>query len=59
MVDTHMDGIAEKRPSQSVARFAEAVGKPFRHLVMGIGNGRVVEIAAQDDRHPFVILEKS
>ena len=53
-----MDGIAEKRPSQSVARLAEAVGQPFRHLVMGVGDGRVVEVTAEDDRHLLVGVDE-
>ena len=49
MVDAHKKGIGMIADGGSVATLAETVDEVSAHCAMGIGDGAVVEVAADDD----------
>ena len=49
VVDAHIDGVAVERAADAVGRGAISVGEVATDAVVGIGDGRVVEVATDND----------
>ncbi len=58
VVDTHVYGVAVERPADAVARGAQGIGEACADLVVGVGDGRVVEVAHNDERLVFVAVDE-
>ena len=58
VVDADVEMVVVVTDAGAVACFAVAVGEVLRDGVTAVGNGSVVEVAAEDDAFPFVFVEE-
>ena len=57
VVDADVEMVVVVTDAGSVACFAVAVGEVLRDGVAAVGNGSVIEVAAEDDTFPFVFVD--